>query len=284
MPDEVDQVMEEVNQRTLPPSIADNFGDGEAEEDAAESADPELQEQLAANQVAQAKIAGWLTTFHGPTPRNLDGLRAQVAGGRLSGADYLAQTGRVYSADPMAGALETDPHAVRADTSGLDAIDRFQHGISTGRDEFAGALSFSDDPKGPPIPGSIDSALSPGVDALGQTDGHAMAVDTLRLDTRLQPPTALSVAGPAADGTRRSVSNNNLRGAAAWQGEQRTANASIKANFRATGLPDPTIGASVLNIPGGGTVVNPGNLGVTQAAPNGPPGVPPGILRNWRPR
>lgn len=286
--DEVSTVLDEVNQRTLPPSVADNLDD--PEEDAeADPEDPNLQAQeahLREVQAAKAAIAKSIEQWHGPAG-NSDNLRAQVAGGKISPHDYFTQTGRVYSDDPMAGNLET----AQADTSGLDALDNFQYRQAnqlgpdpSGRDPFAGALSFSDDSKGPPLPGSIGSALSPGVDALGQTDGHAMAVDTLHFDTRLQTPTVLSVMGPASDGTRNSVSKNNLLGASAWQKNQAGANAALRANFKAAGLPDPSIGAAVLNMPGGGTVVQPGNLGAQQGAPTGPPGIPPGILRNWRPR
>lgn len=286
--DEVSQVLDEVNQRTLPPSVAEDLDDLDEDAEAeADAEDPNLQAQeahLREVQAAKAAVAKSIEQWHGPAG-NSDNLRAQVSGGKISPHDYFTQTGRVYSDDPMAGNLET----AQADTSGLDALDNFQYRQAnqlgpdpSGRDPFAGALSFSDDV--PKLPGSIGSALSPGVDALGQTDGHAMAVDTLHFDTRLQTPTAMSVAGPTSDGTRNSVSPNNMLASAAWKKNQGAANAALRSNFKAAGLPDPSIGAAVLNMPGGGTVVQPGNLGAQQAAPSGPTGIPPGILRNWRPR
>lgn len=238
----------------------------------------EDQARLAAVQASEDKIRNWLSTFHGPEPQNLDSLRAQVGGGKISGADYFAATGRIYAGGTgdvvqrdangnITGYTSPDGSgSALGGPSGTPGLDAF-HAMNPDDPSSPGFSFLPDSP--PPIPGSVAATVG------APAPGTAMAVDTLSTDTRLQAPTALSVAGPGADGTRRSVSNNNMLGVAAWGKEQAAANASVRSNFKAAGLPDPTIGASVLNVPGGGTAVTPGNLGA--AAPGTYPSSSPWI-------
>lgn len=222
------------------------------------------QEHLAALQASEDKIRNWVSMFHGPEPKNLPSLRSQVDGGKISGADYFATTGRIYAGGTGDRATRDQNGNITGYTSpdgsgsalggpsGTPGLDAF-HAMNPDVPSSPGFSFLPDSPT--PLPGSVAAAV-------GQpSDGLASAVDTLTTDTRLQTPTAMSVAGPMADGTRRSVSSNNQAGVASWQAGQRTANAAVRSNFKAAGLPDPTIGASVLNVPGGGTAVVPGNLG-----------------------
>ena len=225
----------------------------------------EEQARLAAVQAAQDKIQRWLSTFHGAEPADLGRLRQQVAGGKMSGSDYYAMTGRIYAG----GTGDTPTRDARGNITGYTApdgsgsalggpsatpgLDAF-HEMNPGAPSSPG-LSFSDDRSGPPLPGSVAAHVG------APTPGMAMAADTLTFDTRLQTPTRQSVQGAKSDGSTRSLSSNNRLAAAASQAGTKTANAAIRANFKAAGLPDPAIAPNTLNLPGGGSITTPGNLG-----------------------
>lgn len=119
------------------------------------------------------------------------------------------------------------------------------------------------------------SSLTPGVGSAGnyEPNGTAQAADTLSYDNLLQTPTAQSVAGPAANGSTKNLSSDNQSAVASWNSGQKEADASVRSNFKAAGLSDPDISASVLNVPGGGTVVAPGSLGAPSSSGNSSAGI-----------
>lgn len=251
----------------------------------------DAQKRLSEVQAAQDKIQRWLTTFHGSEPKTSGNLRQQVASGKISGSDYFAMTGRIYAGGTGDTAIRDTQgritgYASPGSTSATPGLDDFHamQGTPLGTNSslsdasgtpgldalhaMQGESRFSPLPASPtPLPGSVAARVGP------VSPGLAMAADTLRYDTRLQAPTAASINGPTPDGTRRNQTGNDRMAEAAWKTGQGQANAAVRANFRAAGLPDPTISASVLNT-GGGTSVVPGNWG---ARPNGYPRVPSSI-------
>jgi hypothetical protein len=224
----------------------------------------ETQQHLAAIQAARAKIDNWLSTFHGAEPKSVDNLRQQVAGGKISNADYYAMTGRVYSGDSatrdargnITGYTFPDGSgSVLGGPSGTPGLDAF-HEMNPDVPSSPGFSFLPDSPTSvPALPGSVVARVD------SPTPGHAMAADTLTYDTRLQAPTGDTIQGPTSNGTQSSLSSNNRLAGAAWTSAQRTANASLRSDYKAAGLPDPTIPASVLRFPGQGASVVPGNRG-----------------------
>jgi len=235
----------------------------------------EEQAHLAAVQAAHDKIQRWLATFHGAEPMDAAKLQQQVANGKISAADYFAQTGRVYSGGDVAQRGErgnitgyTSPDGSGtalgggSATPGLDSLHAMQDG--------PGFSPVADSPLSmPPSVSAHVGAPSPGL---------ASAVDTLTYDTRLQAPTRASVQGPASSGNTRSLSANDRSAAASFKANQELANASLRANYRAAGAPDPNIRASILNLPGGGSITVPGNMG-QQSFPALPASVSPWARR-----
>lgn len=230
----------------------------------------ENQKHLAAIQrehaAAQARFEKLLSTWHGIEPENVGDLRKQVDRGEISGSDYYAMTGRIYAG----GTGDTATRDARGNITGYTSRDGSGSALggpssTPGLDAFhemnpdapsSPGFSFIPDSSSPSsLPGSVAAHVG------APAPGRAMAVDTLTYDTRLQAPTMGTITGPRPDGTRQSLSNNDRLAEAAWSRNQQTANASLRANFKAAGLPDPTIPASVLRSAGGGTSVTPGNVG-----------------------
>lgn len=232
------------------------------------------QAHLAAVQAAHDKIQNWLSTFHGAEPADTRSLQRQVASGKISSADYFAQTGRVYSGGDVAtrgdrgnitGYTSPDGSGTAlgggSGTPGLDNLHAMQD---------TGFSPVADSPLS--MPASVSAHVG------APSPGLASAVDTLTYDTRLQTPTKQSIQGPKSSGNTRSLSADNKSAAAAWAANQKSAQNVIRGNARAVGLLDPTIAASTLNLPGGGSMTLPGNMG-QQSFPSLPSSVSPWARR-----
>jgi hypothetical protein len=162
----------------------------------------EAQQHLAAVQAAQAKIKNWLSTFHGAEPEGGGRLRQQVDGGKISGADYYAMTGRIYSGGSgdtptrdargnITGYTAADgsgsPLGGPSDTPGLDAF----HAMNPDASSSPG-FSFMPDGSSPtPLPGSVAATVGGAPGGVSRTvapaPGMVFAGSTARLTNYVDP-------------------------------------------------------------------------------------------------
>lgn len=230
----------------------------------------EDQKRIAEVQAAQDRLSKLLSMYHGDEPKNAGGLRSQVDRGEISPSDYFAMTGRIYAG----GTGDTAQRDARGNITGYTSPDGSGSALG-GPSATPGLDAFHEmNPDAPSSPGfsfmpepsmSVPHSVAAHVGA--PLPGLASAVDTLTLDTRLQAPTAQSIHGsPTRFASPRP-------GEVTAQKELEKAGATLRAQYKAAGLPDPTIRASVIKTPGGSLVAQ-GNMG---ARPNGYPRMPGSI-------
>lgn len=302
MASDYDEVMNEVNQRmTLKgeqllkddPSLAtwepseyglpDSIADGLGSSDDSRWHDQQLQQiQQAEAEAQQQQIDAqnkMISMWHGPEQSGFQYLRGKVDRGDLSPSDYFSMTGRIYSGglrgsgtaipggDPMAGALESDPHAVRADTSGLDALDASQW--LNALDDGGGGGSGSD-----PFAGGLSGGAQPASGGVGpQPEGTAPAGSISFLTTKPIPvpsgvldsrPTFYggNQTGPGISGTDRATAASMLsndRAGAAASNQQR-----LQQLAKTGTAPVPT--NLIVNLPGMGAITIPSAAGIGVAS------------------
>lgn len=272
MADEVDEAMNEVSQRRLPDSIAndlDSSDQGWHDRYLEQKLQEDQDRERAIQQQLQQGVDNIVDTWHGANS-SVGSLRDQVSSGVISPSDFFSMTGRIYAGnargsgtampggDPLAGALETDPHAVRADTSGLDALDAFQAqtlgdtGGGGGGDPFAGALENGAQP------------ASGGVS--GPTPGHAMAgsFSFLTSDPIKIPPNLWDSRPTFYGGnqTGPGISSTDRATAASMLSNDRAAQAASNQQRLKQGAGAQVPTDLVVNLPGIGPITIPSAAGM----------------------